>query len=279
MSPNTSHWVLDLDGVMWRGDDPIGGSTEAVGELLGLGDQVVFCTNNSSESGSTRKTKLLNRGIPDGFEVVTSADAVATLVESGSRVLSVGGAGLAEALAARGAEVTDIGGSNSPPHSSAEAHSSAEDFDRDQEFDDVVVGLNPRFDYQMLDLAAAAVRRGARLLVSNTDTAYPGSGGIHPGTGSLVAAVEAASGRPSVPGGKPNEPMAALLRDIVGTGPGIVVGDNGETDGRLAEKLGLPFGLVLTGVTEESDLPLAVPVDFVADDLASLVARRSELIS
>ncbi len=264
---------------MWRGADPIDGSTEAVGELLRLGDQVVFCTNNSSESGSTRRMKLLDRGIPDGFDVVTSADAVATLVESGSRVLSVGGAGLAEALAARGAEVIDIGASNPAPQSAAEVLDPAEVLEVDRGFDDVVVGLNPRFDYQMLDLAAAAVRGGARLLVSNTDTTYPGSGGIHPGTGSLVAAVEAASGRPSTPGGKPNEPMAALLRDIVGAAPGIVVGDNGDTDGRLAEKLGFRFGLVLTGVTQTSDLPLAVPVDVVADDLASLVARRSELIS
>ena len=138
--------------------------------------------------------------------------------------------------------------------------------------DAVVVGLARDIDYGRLDRTAAAVRAGARLLASNDDRTFPGAEGIHPGCGAILAAVEAASGAVATVAGKPYPPMADLIRSRF-PGHGVVVGDKGGTDGRLALELGWDFGLVLSGVTTEADLPLDVDCAAVAPDLARLVDR------
>jgi len=247
-------WVIDLDGVMWRGRVPVPGSAAAVGGLLDAGHRVLFCTNNSAESGRDRAARLVDQGVPEGCDVVTSADAVVGLVRPGETVLCLGGPGLGTALAAAGAAVVDAG---EPSSAGARA-------------DAVVVGLDRDVDYGRIDRAAAAVRSGARLLASNDDATFPGADGIHPGCGAILAAVRTASGVAGVVAGKPHGPMAALIRDRCPDG-GVVVGDKAETDGRLAEVLGWPFGLVLSGVTTAADLPVAVPCAAVAADLSALV--------
>jgi len=249
-----ANWVIDLDGVMWRGTVPIEGSAATVGRLLDAGHRVLFCTNNSAEAGADRAARLFQQGVPDGCEVVTSADAVVALVRAGERVLCLGGPGLRAALSSAGVQVLDAG-DPSTAHVPVDA---------------VVVGLARDVDYGRIDRAAAAVRAGARLLASNDDATFPGATGLHPGCGAILAAVETAGGTSAVVAGKPHAPMADLIRSLC-TGPGVVVGDKVETDGRLAQELDWPFGLVLSGVTAREDLPVAVPVAVVAADLATLV--------
>lgn len=258
------HWVIDLDGVMWRGSRPIEGSADAVANLLGRGDRVLFCTNNSMASGAARATRLVDRGMPAGVEVVTSADAACTLVQRGEKVLVFGSAGLAEALADHGADVVRI--------TAAVARTTG----GPDVFDAVVVGLTREFDYAQLDFASQVVRGGARLLATNTDPTFPAADRLQPGTGSLLAAVEAASGAKATVAGKPEPPMARLICGRLGSpaGRAIVVGDRPDTDGRLAQQMGLPFALVLSGVTEAYSSPRNVPVAMVAQDLASLVAGK-----
>ena len=251
-------WVIDLDGVMWRGRVPIPGSAATVGRLLAGGDRVVFCTNNSAEPGSRRAERLVAQGVPAGCEVVTSADAVSSLVRPGELVLCLGGPGLLRALAEVGAQVTDAG----EPSSGG------------RPVETVVVGLARDVDYGRIDRASAAVRAGARLLASNDDATFPGADGIHPGCGSILAAVSTAAGRSAEVAGKPHGPMVDLIRALWPEG-GIVVGDKESTDGALAQRLGWAFGLVLSGVTTAGDLPLDVPVTRVAPDLATLVAEWS----
>jgi ribonucleotide monophosphatase NagD (HAD superfamily) len=141
-------------------------------------------------------------------------------------------------------------------------------------FDAVVVGLTREFDYAQLDLVAQVVRGGARLLATNTDPTFPAADRLQPGTGSLLAAVEAACGVRAEVAGKPERAMARLIDGRLGSADGkaLVVGDRPDTDGRLAQQLGLPFALVLSGVTEAYSSSLDVPVAMVAEDLASLVA-------
>ena len=258
-------WVVDLDGVMWRGRQPIEGSAEAVATLLERGDRVLFCTNNSMESGSARGERLRAQGIPAGAEVVTSADAVCSLVRPGERVLVVGGSGLLAALSEHGAlPVAALDPEPGP-------------------FDAVVVGLSREFDFQQLDAASAAVRGGARLLATNDDATFPGADGTHPGAGSLVAAVETASETTASVAGKPYAGMCDLIVERLELGEAgsasdrrgevVVIGDRPGTDGRLAVNLGVRFALVLSGVTAEADLPVEVPVALVAPDLAAMVAE------
>ncbi len=136
--------------------------------------------------------------------------------------------------------------------------------------DAVVVGLHLDFDYRRLDVAARAARAGARLIATNDDTTYPGEHGLSPGAGSLLAAVVTASGVTPVIAGKPYAPMVSLVQAVAGQ-DGVAVGDRADTDGRFARALGYRFGLVLTGVTTASDLPVDPAPDHTAADLAALV--------
>jgi 4-nitrophenyl phosphatase len=249
-------WVLDLDGVVWLGDQPIAGAADAVARLRAAGERVLFATNNSYPAVADQEAKLARAGVPARGDVMTSAIAAAGLVEPGQRVLVAGGPGVREAVTARGAAAVDAG------------DPAAEDA---ASIDVVAVGFHREFDYERLRRAARAVDAGARLVATNDDATYPTPDGPIPGGGSLVAAVAYATGVTPVVAGKPHAPMADLVR-AVGGDRGTVVGDRPETDGAFARRLGYRFALVLTGVTRPGDLPVEPAPELVADSLAALVA-------
>lgn len=249
----------DLDGVLWRGDDPIPGSAAAVTALRDLGLRVAFLSNNSSLPVTDVVAKLGRCGVeaePD--DVLTSALAAAELLRAGlpadAAVMTCAGPGVVDALHAVGLRTVDR-----PPAAA------------------VVVGFHRDFDFEELDRASQAVRAGARFVATNLDATYPIAGGLLPGTGAIVAAIAtAASATPEV-AGKPSPAMADLVRRRLGT-RGVVVGDRPSTDGALADELGWPFALVLSGVTGRvaspggESIPEATP-PVVGDDLASVVPQ------
>jgi HAD superfamily hydrolase (TIGR01450 family) len=248
-------WALDLDGVVWLGASPIPGAADAIARLRAAGERVAFVTNNSFGRRADVADKLTRHGIDPGDDIVTSAVVAAGLVQPGERALVCGGPGIVEELTRRGVEVVDA----SAPEAT------------DGHFDVVVVGYHPTFDYHRMDTASAAVRAGARLLATNDDATYPMDKGIKPGGGAILASIATASGVTPEVAGKPHEPAASLVRERLGP-EGVMVGDRPDTDGRFAIALGYRFGLVLSGVTTEADLPTDPPADLVAADLATLVA-------
>ena len=254
-------WLLDLDGVVWRGDTPIPGSIDAIARLRASGRRVLFMTNNSSLTVAGYAGKMAAMGLETAPEdVCTSAQAAALLVDAGETALVCGGPGVTEALEARGVRcVRD-------PEPGVTA---------------VVVGWHRDFDFARLTAAFEAVRGGARLIGTNDDPTYPMAGGGElPGGGSLVAAVAYASGATPIFGGKPHEPAAQLVfaRLAMSSDPSdteraglLMVGDRPSTDGGMATTLRCRFGLVLTGVTAAADLPVTPTPDVVAVDLRTLV--------
>jgi 4-nitrophenyl phosphatase len=242
-------WVIDLDGVLWRGEEPVPGAGEAVARLRAAGERVVFVTNNSSATVATYVAKLAAVGVPAGpDDLLTSAQAAAGLLAPGSTALVCAGPGVVEALEARGVQ---------PVH--------------EGDADAVVVGWHRQFDFDRLTAAFLAVRHGARFVATNDDPTYPTPEGEVPGGGAIVAAVATATGaRPEI-AGKPFPAMVALVRARIGTGPLVVVGDRPSTDGLLARALDAEFALVLSGVTAAADLPVNPAPAHVADDLAALV--------
>jgi 4-nitrophenyl phosphatase len=245
-------WVFDLDGVLWRGSEPVPGAADAVATLLASGADVLFVTNMSGNPVTSVEKQLASLGVDATGRVVTSAMAAARLVEPGERVVACAGDGVVEELQARGAIVVDAGPA-----------------------DAVVVGYHREFDYVRLTTAMRAVRGGARLIGSNDDATYPTDEGLLPGNGALLAAVATASGVTPVVAGKPYAPMCDLVRDRIGP-DGVLVGDRPDTDGAFARALGYRFALVLTGVTTAADLPIEPAPDLVAADAAEAIGLLSE---
>lgn len=224
--------LCDLDGVVWLAREAIPGAPEAVERLRAAGRRVLFVTNNSMSVVADQEQALADIGIPALGDVITSAQAAASLVRVGESVLICGGPGVVEAIDAGPGSVTD-------------------DPDR---ADVVIVGLHRHFDYDGLAAATRAIRRGARFIATNDDATYPTPDGETPGAGSIVAAVSTASGERPVIAGKPHRPMADLAAERCGDNFSadtvLMVGDRWSTDGLFADVIDCPFALVRTGVTE-----------------------------
>jgi HAD superfamily hydrolase (TIGR01450 family) len=245
-------WVLDLDGVLWLGSEPIVGAAEAVAMLRDAGETVVFATNNASARVRDQEAKLEAMGVPATGAVVTSAQAGAALVDAGERVLVVGGPGLQEEVARRSAVIVSEG-----------------------PCDVVISGLDRALTYDRIRAASSAIRSGARWVLTNSDPTYPTPTGLEPGAGTIAAAIAAASDGVPVVAGKPEGAMVDLLRERLGP-EGVVVGDRPDTDGRFAAALGYRFCLALSGVTRATDLPVEPEPWSVGADLRAIVSQVLE---
>ena len=244
--------ICDLDGVVYRGRVPVPGSATALAALEAAGWRIIFCTNNSARTPEEVAERI--RGIT-GYEgraeqVITSAAATAGLLaESRPLTFVLGGDGVRTALEKEGIPVTAVG----------------------SEAGAVVVGLATGLTYDWLREASSAVMRGARFIATNDDPTFPAEDGLWPGAGSIVAAVERATGVHAEVAGKPFPPMRRLIHKNLGPGPVWVVGDRPDTDLALASaEPGWRSALVLTGVSAGQKVDPAP--DLVADDLAE-VAR------
>lgn len=250
--------VLDLDGVVWKGDAAIPGAADAVAALRAAGRRVAFLTNNSSHRVADVLAKLERCGVPARpDDVLSSAQAAAALLVGdlapGSRVLVCAGAGVVEALEGAGFDPV------------------ANDAELAEPVAAVVCGFHREFDFARLDRAAAAIRAGARFVATNLDATYPAEHRALPGAGAIVAAVATASGRTPEVAGKPAAATVALVRARLGSS-GVMVGDRPSTDGALATALGWPFAMVLSGIGgTDPDEPVPEPEPaWVAADLGTL---------
>jgi 4-nitrophenyl phosphatase len=247
--------VSDLDGVVYRGNEVIPGAPEAIARLRAQGVRVVFCTNQSVTTMAEYVERLNGLGIPaDAGDLVTSSTVTAEELErrghAGARAIVLGGEGLREALRGVGIGVED-------------------EADR---ADIVVTGLDFELDYSSLRRAALAVRAGASLVATNDDPAYPQPDGLWPGAGSILAALETATGAKAEVMGKPHRPMMeAAARRFEGIERIAVVGDSLHSDLAGARAMGWPGILVLSGVTSREAAELADPQpELVLESIAEL---------
>jgi len=266
--------LLDLDGVVWLAHHAIPGSVEAIAALRAAGRRVLFVTNNSASTVEEQEAALAAIGIPATGDVLTSAMAGALLVEPGEHVLVCGGAGVMQAVQRRGAVPVRISELDDDAADGTDATDAAANGPGGATFDAVMVGLHRDFDYHGLRRASRVVRDGARLIGTNDDATYPTPDGPIPGGGAILAAYIVASGATPVIAGKPYEPMARLVREVVGVRratDAVMVGDRPETDGLFAQTLGCRFALVWSGVTAPHTTVQPVP-DLALPDLGAVVA-------
>lgn len=239
----TRTWVLDCDGVLWRGDEALPGAATFLRRCREAEIRFLFCTNNAARTPSylVEKARSLLGVDVEEAEVLTSALVSAEVLASrGVRsAMVVGMDGLRRAV--EGAGIAIVEGPE------AEA---------------VVVGLDLSIDYATIRDAANVVRSGGWFLASNTDATYPVPGGTWPGAGTIVAAIATAGGRqPDAVAGKPHPAMVEAVRARA-SGRITVVGDRPETDLALAKAGGWESVCVLTGVTPDAD---AIPADLRPD--------------
>ena len=245
--------IFDLDGVVYRGAEPIPGARELVAWLHEREVLVRFATNNSMVARAGYVDRLGSMGIRTSVdEIVTSTSATVEHLRRHAphvrRVLAIGADGMRVELETAGLDVAmaaDLArGHDGGPLGTA--------------FDAVVVGLDPTVDYGRLGVAMRAVADGARLVATNADARYPTAVGFLPGAGSIVAALATATGTTPEVIGKPEPAMFTAILESTGVPAGetVVVGDNPASDVIGARRAGCAAILVLTGVADADSAAL-----------------------
>ncbi|HEX6782516.1 MAG TPA: HAD-IIA family hydrolase [Solirubrobacterales bacterium] len=263
--------LVDLDGVVWVGREPVPGSPETLRALLEAGKRIVFVTNNPGKRPEAYAARLRELGVEVGTgQIVTAGVVVARLAGEvagdGGGAFVIGGEPLKEMVAATGARLLE-------GEEAWEAKA-------------VVVSGHRGFDYEELLTAKRALERGAALFATSHDPTMPYPGGELPGTGAILAAVETASGRRAEIAGKPERHLFEIAREALAcsfsgnsnekeqmSGPVAMVGDRISSDIAGGRAAGLETILVLSGTTTREQAAGADPApDFVLEDLGGLLA-------
>jgi NagD protein len=248
-----SGFLIDMDGVIYRGNQLIPGSDRFIDELRSRDIPFLFLTNNSQRTRRDVAIRLQRMGInADERHVYTCAMATARFLarqKPNGTAYVIGEGGLLTALHQNGYGIVD----------------------RDPDY--VVVGEGRTVNFEMAETALGMLRQGAKLIATNLDPSCPTQGGIRPGCGAIVAMLEAASGTKAFSVGKPSPIMLRAARIELGlrTEETIMIGDTMETDIIGGVQLGYKTVLVLSGGTQREDLPrYAYQPDLVIPSLADL---------
>lgn len=248
------NFIIDMDGVLWRGETPLPGLREFFTALRGTKRHFVLATNNSSRTVNQYLTKLRHMGVQvSEEEILTSAQVtanhLANTAPAGSRVYVIGGDGLRTSLQERSFEITDA----NPAY--------------------VVVGFDRSLNWDRLDTAVLNIRAGAVFVATNSDATYPTEAGIGIGNGAILAAINTATGETPIIVGKPEPPLYEQALQRLGGSPAqtIMIGDRLETDILGANRAGITSLLLLTGVTTQDNLTDSeIQPDFVLPGLPEL---------
>jgi HAD superfamily hydrolase (TIGR01450 family) len=250
--------ILDLDGCVWVGEEPVPGSVAAIAGLREAGKRVIFATNNSWHPGEDHVAKLWGLGVKASLaDVVTVGGAMQHLLaetRTGMTACVIGTASLKRHVTEAGLRV--LNGTELAPRAEV-----------------VIVGGTDEVRYADIRDAALAASRGADFLATGRDPTLPMPDGHWPGTGAILAAVETTCARTAEIVGKPSPRLFETALDRLGEGRTLVVGDRLESDVAGAAAAGLDAALVLSGGARA---PLASggdepePVE-IAADLAALV--------
>ncbi|MCW3036664.1 MAG: family hydrolase [Actinobacteria bacterium] len=251
-------FAFDLDGVIWLAHQIIPEAPAAIQAVRDAGKPLLFLTNNASYVPAWIVSRLAEGGIKiTEDEVLTSAAATRSWIQReglvGKRAFVLGVQSVVDGVA----DLLDV-----------------VPVERGTKVGVVLVARDVDLTYDRLTAASDAVRDGAVFAASNRDNVMPIPGGFEPGTGSILAAVEAAGSRRAIALGKPELPMMQAAADRLGTTGVLMIGDRCDSDVAGARRIGWDAALVLTGVTRPGD-PLDPAPDYVLTTLADLTAPRA----
>lgn len=229
-------YLLDMDGVIYRGNDLIPGADRFVQHLLDTDTPFLFLTNNSQRTRRDVVTKLARLGINvEERHIFTCAMATARFLsaqKAAATAFVIGEGGLLQALHQNGFSIVD----------------------HDPDF--VVVGEGRSVNFEMIETAVRMILNGARLIATNLDPNCPTQSGLRPGCGAIAAMLEVATGQKAFSVGKPSPLMMRAACEELGLSADqtAVIGDTMETDILGGAQMGCRTTLVLTGGTQRADL-------------------------
>jgi 4-nitrophenyl phosphatase len=248
-------YIFDLDGVVYHGNKIIPGAVESIDNLRAAGNRVIFLTNNATRTRKSIALKLGDMGVQcSADDIISSAYATAIYIRDlygCSTIYPISEKGLTE-------ELEQVG------------HTIAE-----QDVGFVVVGLDRWFTYHKLVIGFDNLRKKAGFIATNTDSILPTEYGFLPGAGSMVAALQAASGIEPIVIGKPNGPIMDVLLNKYGLKGKdcVMVGDRLETDILAGIRAGMQTVLVLTGASRIEDIESSgIRPDMILNSIADRLA-------
>jgi 4-nitrophenyl phosphatase len=259
MLSNIKSLIVDMDGVLWRENAPIGDLPKNFALIRERGLKFIFATNNGTRTPEQYVERLSEFGVEvDASQVITSALGVAMMLKgkipSGAPVFVIAGEGVKIALQEQGFQVLTV--------ENAEIAQA------------VVVGIDREINFAKMSEATLLVRRGVPFYATNPDKTFPTPRGEIPGAGAWISVITTATGIEPVYAGKPYPFMMEMALERLGTKKEetLVVGDRLETDIAVGQAVGCPTALVLSGVSTREQAEAWTPrPSLIVQDLEALV--------
>ena len=259
LPPQIKSLIIDMDGVIWKADAPIGDLAAIFNRIRERGLKFLFATNNSTKTSAQYVETLREFSVEvELWQVVTSSQAAAHALAQhfppGTKIFAIGEDGLRIPLEERGFVVL-------PTEDAPQAQA-------------VVMGLDRGYNFQKAVEAALLVRSGIPFYATNPDKTFPTPRGLIPGAGAWYSVVTTATDVQPIVAGKPYPFLMDLAIEKLGTTnqETLVIGDRIDTDIAGGQAVGCPTALVLTGVSTREEAENWSPkINVIADDLATLI--------
>lgn len=249
--------ILDMDGVLWRQNQPIGELPKIFAAISAKGLRVSLATNNATLTVKQYQEKLAGFGVDlDSDQILNSPQAASHYMlerfPSGSPIYIIGEDGLTEEMRRCKFNI------------------------QDNNVVAVVVGMDRKLTYEKLCRATLHLRAGAEFIATNSDKTFPTPEGLVPGVGAILALLETASDKKPIVVGKPKPLIYELALSRMGVTPPetMVVGDRLETDILGAQEIGCRTAVVLSGVStlEQANSWQPKP-DMICRDLSEVISQ------
>ncbi len=251
LTPAIRGLILDMDGVLYQGNEPLGDLPRLFAGIKEKGLRVIMATNNAIRNIDEHLAKMKSFGVElEPWQIINTIQVVEAILK---RHFPHGGPIYGVVTPSTMAALEKAGYYNDEKNAQA-----------------VIVGLDRALTYEKLEIATLLVRAGKMYIGTNPDASFPTPRGLIPGAGSVIAAVTTASGVQPLFAGKPEPAMYEISMERLGSTPEttLAIGDRLDTDILGGNRAGCRTGLVMSGVTSAAELAAWEPKpDLVADTL------------
>lgn len=257
--PNIKGLIIDMDGVLWRDTQPLGDLPAIFDRIRQLGLSFILATNNATRTIDEYHTKLVGFGVSlEDWQVINAAQAVGIYLQekhpASATVYVVGQPSLKHTLESYGLTVVN---------------------DSPEDAQVVVASLDYELTYEKLKYASLLIQSGSEFIGTNPDKTLPTPEGFIPGSGTVIGALELASGHQAKIIGKPEPLLYQMALKRLGLTPEntLAIGDRLETDIAGAQAAGIHSALVLTGASSMQQAQKFKPQpEIISQSLEELVS-------